>query len=845
MNLKYRSIISALSLGAVLANSPALLAGDLLIVNPSFEAGTLSSWTNFGSGDGGRTADNTEHASGSWSAKIVDNNTTQDFGLESTRFTATVGTGYAGFASVKVMTGSTQVALVLRFLNGSGTSISQTSTTVTGATSGWVKIKTPKLTAPSGAAYVSLLLYSNGAATSTAYWDDVMISKEFTDLGSPVRIATLHAATFSNDGATIYAAQDGVNNDYTNVPGKLKVINVNTGAITNSYTLTGSAVCWAAATAADGKVYFGSANTGRLYKFTPPSTLTDLGVVLNDTYIWDLTSGASGDKVFGGTFGGTTEVGKFFKYDGAGGISEIQPSNRPADPEAYVRSVAYDSVNNVSYLGTGSATGRLIWFNNATGAHYDILPSGYPTQGFVLPVDYRVSGGVGRVFAGLKGGTRLVLNVTVSGGVPTATVVRAMTTGSTVSPVYNGKVYFTILNVLYSYEIATDTLTNLNINLGMTPYRFGISTALTAANFSGGAPVLIGIGQDATKRYPQMFRYNINSGVSDFTDVLFDEVGVEIRSMTKGPDGKIYCSGYLNGNIGVYTPMCPPPGGAQNVSNFFAYQAEGMTTLNNKVYFGCYTRARVFEYDPSMTPTWSVGTNPVQKLYLNTTYLQDRPFGFTGDPASGKVFIGCVPEAGTLTGSFTVYTQSNGTSTTLRPLDPTYLDGYSIVSLAYYNGYVYGGTSIWGGVGATTTQTEAKFFRYNVSTGAVNVYPLPVSDIQVITGVTAKPSEGRIYFWGEGHLFNFNTATGTMNYNGNVFPDVTYTSGQSNPIWHSASMLLGKDDKIYGTIGGRLIRINSTVSIDTLISGSADHLAQDDYGNFYYAVAHVLYRYVW
>ncbi|MDR6551904.1 carbohydrate binding domain-containing protein [Paenibacillus qinlingensis] len=795
-------------------------AADKLISNFSFENG-LTGWSTWG-GTSGQSSSTTQKHSGTSSAKITDNVTTTQYGLESAKIAISSNTIYMVYGWAYIQSGTADLSI--RFYDSSQNYISSTVASKNSPTNEWTYLKA-KATSPSNAAYATALVSSSAANTGTAYWDDIYLTSAFTDLGEQVfGEAQLHSAVFGVDGSgngVIYAVADGSTSNPTGVPAKMTIVDYNNNTVVTSKPLNGSGVAWAAIRATDNKIYMGTPNTGRLYQYTPgAANVVDLGVALSgQNHIYALAAGAGG-KVFGGT----APNAKFFKWDSTNGFFEIQASNPVAAGETYVRSMAYDIANNRTYLGTGT-DGRLMYFDNDTGNRYNILPSAYSGETWVYSLDYTG----GKVFAQLKESNKMiVLNVVHNtGAAPTVTLDKEISAVHSlgVSNAVNNKVYYTADSILHEYDIVAKITTSLGFNLGTNVAAdIGVVQLTDQTNWPGYTVVTLGYVSGEMK----LFKYNIQTGATSTTVLDFPDTSTSIRSMTEGPDGKIYTAGYLTGGLGVYSPIR----GDLDETKFGFGQAENMITYNDKLYQGVYPGARIYDYDPI--------TGVKNQLFELSGDEQDRPFGLAA--GDGKLFVGTVPGYGHLGGALTVYDIATGAVNTIRNI----VNDQAVIALAYYNGYVYGGTSIWGGNGSTPTTSQAKFFRYNVATGAVNTYTLPgvgSSEIQAITSVSLD-SNNKIMFWAEGYLMKYDPSTNTVTNKGQKFP-INYTVGQQSFVFFDGHMLIGKWGDLYGSIGGNLFVIDSATDAVSTISTpvNASGIAQDEFGNLYFKNADNLWRY--
>ncbi|GGD82545.1 hypothetical protein [Paenibacillus nasutitermitis] len=799
------------SLFATLVWITPAFAADLLIPNYSFESGTTS-WTQK-YGTGGISSSTTQTYTGTKSLKIVDTTSSDAVGTESDYLPALAGTTYVSYARAYIDSGAAD--LYVRFWNSSKSYLGAAYSTKSTPVSDWTYLKTTGV-APAGTAYVTVLLYSGGANVGTTYWDDVFVTKSLMNVGTQITSSSIHSATFGKDGSnndTIYAVVDGA----TGIDARLASINVDTLS-TSTYALSGAAGGWAVTKATDGKIYAGTYNNGKLFQYTPgASSVVDLGQAGGQPFLWSLAPGPSG-SVFIGSFPNS----KLMKYTPESGFTQLG-SSPLVGSEQYVRSVAYDPTNNIVYAGVGSHA-HLIKYNVSTGVSTSVLPASYSSEQFVYNLD--IEGG--KLFARVLPSYKTIV-FDITGGVVTKEAEIDKVTSSLVSEVSGGLVYFVKDNVLHTYNIASKTYTSLGVSF-LNAQDFKLIQLADQTNYPG--YTLVGIANNLGKI--QVAKYNIQNGT--VTNAYVSGVSATptiLQNLVKGPDNKIYTGGFLTGGTGIYTSMRSD----EITIERGVGQSESMAFLNGKLYTGVYPEAFIYEYDPANP--WSIGSNPV-KLFDLKADKQDRPGTMVS--AEGKLFIGSVPSYGELGGALTIYDPSTGTYTVNRNI----VYHQSIIALAYKSGYIYGGTSISGGLGVAPSETSAKLLKYNISTGTSTAINLPVSGLAAITAVTVGP-DNNIWMMAEGYLFIYNPTTGTFVYNSNIFPTVTYGPTASSGIVLDASLVNGKDGYVYGVIKGTyFFKIHPTTKAVTTIESTANskvRLIEDEFRNLYYISGTDIFRY--
>jgi hypothetical protein len=784
---------------AGLLMAPPAQAADIQIGNGDFDKGLIG-WSGSHS-QGGVTA---AVFDGRTTAQISDTSATDAYGRESQpALAATAGTRYAAFARVWVQSGSASLYLRFRDVNGNLLSYSP----FTGASTGQWNNLTVTGQAPAGTTRVSALIYSGVANQGTAYWDEVLISKDVTDLGVQIESSVPNGTTFA--GTKAYAIFTGTQA----ISPQLGVIDLAAESVTQKITIPGNAIGgWAAATASDGRVYLGTYSDARLYRHTPgQSAIQDLGKADGgNSVVWDLEPGANGD-IYGGTSANqAANFGSFFKYAN----NTLTTIKSPVVPDAqYVRAIAHDPAANVTYLGVGSPAALIRSDTNA-----DILPAAYRTSSMVGGLTWT--------------GNRLIMSIDGSLVVMNGTTVEATIPGGGIhhSPARNGKVWFTKDDLLHSYDIATKTV-----------QATGISPGLDATGYTwlGDTLVALGASIDGTK----IFKYNTttaqwSSRVVAGTPLL----PAAINAVGAGPDGKIYTGGFLTGGTGVYDPML----GDTNDTKPDTLTANGLTQTdsllahNGKLYIGTYPSAGLHSYDGTWPPQLeysggSAGNKADDCEPGKGPAPQDRPLVLAGGP-SGTVYMGTVPKYGKRSGALTVW--QNGTGQTI-----CVAQNHVVASLAYAGGQVFGGTSTRGALGVEPPYAPgetATLFSYD---GAVTRYPLP-SSLAGVKAITALAEvDGDIWGLAGGTLITLDPANPSA---------ITTKRVLTEPDWNKVSLawrdgvLLPIGQYVYGTLGDSIFRISKASKDITVLRTVAgmEGLTKDDFGNLYYRIGERLHRFV-
>ncbi|WP_218091778.1 hypothetical protein [Paenibacillus solanacearum] len=618
----------------------------------------------------------------------------------------------------------------------------------------------------------------------------------FVNLGTQItRVVSTEGTVFKDSSGNVYHGVF-VNGN----PGKFAVLSAQTWELVKLIDVPGSASHRAILTGSDGKVYIGSAGTGELFRYTPGADrLESLGkAVAGETIIYDLTNGPDG-KLYGGTYPG----GKIFEYDSVRGT--FKDLGVVHEGEKYARQVAYDFDENALYVGTGTAC-KLIRVDLTTGAKSgNLLPDSYSTMEYPNGIEIID----GKLYIQLNKSSQMVVwdkrtgNIDYTIDKASPSVVKSPVEG-------DRKVY--LFNPGDGYLTAYDPdLKKLN-----TIVRVGGYNGWKAAEFVK----LPGSTNDtlvAWMGYSGAMRYDMQAGKLEARSLQVPGQPIEIRSIKGGPDGKVYTSG-IQGGSGVYDPNTGVTVAGPNLS-----QAEGIGSLGGSLYFGMYPSARVSVLDT--TRSWGA-SNPKEVFKLPAADLQDRPFAVLGVEAHRKLFVGTVAQYGQQAGALAIYDTGSGRLQTMRDV----VRHQSVVSLAYLNGKVYGGTTIWGAYGAPNpTETEGKLFAWDVASGKKEFELAPVPGKKGVTGLLAGP-DGMLWGFAEGNLFVFDPAKQSV-----IYTAAIMEASYSGTTWTDAYMELGNDGNVYGTARGQFFAVDAKTKQVTLLDTARkfSNLAQDDYGNLY------------
>lgn len=612
------------------------------------------------------------------------------------------------------------------------------------------------------------------------------------DLGTQVQNLTIMRGTFGKE--------NGRDKGYTVVvgdPGKFAVVDVRTETVEKLIDLPGATGSWSTVVARDGTVYTGTYPNGHIYKYVPGTdTVEDLGApVPNQTVIYGLTPGKDG-KFYGGTY----YNGALFEYDPEKGFTNF---GEMVPGEMYVRSVAYDPDQEVLYAGIG-AKAYLIKYDLKTGQKQNVMPPGFTKATFVSDLVYVK----GKLFAKIDPGAQTVVIDTATWTIDAQFLAHSVYM-SPLAPDGN-TIYYTNGPHLYEYKINEKTFGQVLINgspvtLGQTIIGSGFVEG-SGGDFAGQTLYgFIGNYQGST------FEFNPANKAFRISSIPLPPQPTNIFQLGSDPAGNIYSNGYLAGGVTVFNPM-----NRTSVQYSGIGQAESIYTFGNKMYFGIYQGAAVFEYD--LTKPWVRNVNP-RKLFDLKADEQGRPRALTASPEDQKLFVGSVPDYGKYGGAMAIYDLQTGTLQVLRNI----VENQSVISLVYKDGKVYGGSRTLNGDGTDPIEPEAKLFVWDVKAGMKTAEFAPVDGASAVGSLMVGP-DGNIWGTAGGKLFVLDPQTNQVIEQHSLFNESS-----------AMAMLIGKDGHVYLNADGKLLQVDPvTKQAKTLRDGNTYRLAQDNMGNIYY-----------
>lgn len=794
-------------LAGLLAPAARAAAAPVAVTNPGFEepvtGGVIPGWRQtFGSTPAFTVVDTPVH-SGAHSLWLVDSSTTQSSGLRSDLFAVTAGLSYQFTAAVNIQSGTP--ALYAYFYDASGTQLTSASAAVRGTAGTWTT-GSLTMTAPAGATQAAVLLYSGVATITSAYFDDVsagLAPGTVTDLGTPIHNVAANSAVYATAADGHEVAYLGLNGS----PAIVAELDAHTGALLDQTTLPGASGVWALAVAPDGTVYAGTYSNGALYRWVPGTgAAISLGAPLpGETYTWDLTTDEQGN-----VYGATYPSGKVFRYNPVS--TQVRDYGQLAADSQYARSIAWSQ--GKIYVGLGTQRAHLVELDPNSGATTEIgLPAPAASASMVYDLD------AARQFLFVRTADASDLVVYDLAKQRWVADLDAAAGNGVSPPGPDNKIYYINGGTLTSYDLRTGVVQATGFTDLFSARGFGW-VHLDTGDYPGNTLV----SADFVGR---LRLYNPMTGAHTVIESAAPTQPTTLHSTAIGPDGRVYVTGYQSGGFSVYDPAT---GASSQYPRGTVGQAEGMFTAFNRLWLGIYPGANLLEFDPGQP--FDYGTNPSQPFSL-TGDEQDRPFAFTA--VGDRLAVGTVPVYGKLGGALALYQPGTDALEVHRNV----VTDQSITTLTSIGETVFGGTSVYGGLGMPPSAQDGVVFAWDAASGTKLWQTTPVPGERAITALVTGP-DGNLWGASVGVLFEMDPATGTV-LRTKKFYDYTYSD--SAQVWTSAALSFAADGSLTAELQGNLLSIDPATLNATQLASSVSQPAFAPNGDVYFQRGTDLYVY--
>ncbi|ERJ57857.1 NHL repeat-containing protein [Sphingobacterium paucimobilis] len=547
----------------------------------------------------------------------------------------------------------------------------------------------------------------------------------------------------------------------------------------------------------DGTLYI-SGQGGILYAHTPGSdSVRRIGQCLpKQTVMYDLRAGVDGE-IYGGTYPNC----QVFRYHPKDGFTDVGKGTL-VKGESYVRSMVYHQKTNKIYAGVG-ARASLIELDLSTGAKRDILPEEFRGEQFVYTM---------ALVEGVSGGDRIFITLQNSNNILIFNIASGRFEHQVKGPYIKGAIKSPLSDEVYFTQGANRLLRYDNINASSLDPVFvtDVSANVIVSKAYGNRLFML-------TAKGQVIIYDTEKKEVNKQELAIVGQPKLLGILHEGPAESIWTGGYLNGANASYDPK---------TGNKVVYeglnQTESAASYGDKIYFGTYTKAKFYSYD-SKQP-WHMGKNPKQ---IGVVPEQDRPFGALSIPDMGKVFFGTVPGYGMNGGVLVEFDVSNSNKMSYYK---DVVKDQSIITLLYDNKKVFGGSSIWGGLGGQPLAAEAVLFVWDIVQKKKIHEVVPVKGAKSITCLI-HGNDGYIWGLANGYLFKVDPVSFSVVSRVQILSD-----GRSSHVWRPDYLVFcGADGMYYGSIAHQLFRLNpKTMAVEKLNQSIKGLLAGPDNEMYFY-----------
>lgn len=599
-------------------------------------------------------------------------------------------------------------------------------------------------------------------------------------LGSGVKAAVIRSAEFgqNKDGRSLlYFVVNGS-------PARFQVVDAVTGRMVFTKSLKNMDTVWGMTLGADNNIYLAGTHDAVLYRYRPDDKVFEMvGELPNDAWVWSLC--ASDDyKIYGATY----PAAEVFEYD----ILEDRFLNlgRMHEEQQYGRGLGISD----EYLYVGIGIQR--YYYRIKRKDIDIFRKGmiaelprealketpnWGKQGLIADSDVFDE----RLFARTDSSRVYVFHE------PSGEFIRSFDFNlgfSEPAPHDKSIIYFTQGPDLMTYNLRTDTISRIK---GLPHLPRENSRALEWLYLPDGRMVLA-----IVFNYGKYGFYDPELNKWEKRNIEYIPEGIVIQSIESDDGGRLYMGGY-HSSISVYDIF------REKIifSEANTPQVEGTGHLDGKVFFGTYPGARILRYDPGNNWDYAMNHTGNPGLVYQVEGAQDRPFQFvSGD---NHLFVGTVPGYGQLGGTLSVFCPAKNEWKTFVDI----VKNQSIIGLAYRYGQLWGGTSIWGGLGREPSEEKAKLFIWDVSKEeVVEVFTPYIPDLKVPPKMIGEISFGPDgLLWGivDGTIFALDPETREVKKSRVIYP-CTYFGSKWRPYY----LRWTPDGLMITTLGRKIVIID-------------------------------------
>lgn len=595
------------------------------------------------------------------------------------------------------------------------------------------------------------------------------------------------------------------------LPGSFYALDAETGKVKFTEVTPNSEAVWAMTVGSDKNVYFSCMSDKKLYRYVPVERRIEyLGQNPSGAWVWDLEAACDG-KIYGGTYAPDNTGGKVFEYEIASGT--FRDYGTVMKGQDYVRGIGADE----SYIYAGLGTNiHLFKVDRINGRKSEII---VPENPFGLS-----TGSTGKVYDVFIVNNRIFVSINAVNMVvmdkDTHEVLHTFKFSTRISgpSPYNPDIlYYEFETKLYQYDTRSNQSREVELQIPLPPAeRFNdMQWIEMKSGVKKGKKVLAMVNQ-----YGNCVFYDPADNWLSFVDLEINPAPVRIQAIKRGVDGKIYLGGYQRG-MSIYNPFA----GKIELTIPQFPQPEGIGCLNGRIYYGTYVGAVMYRFDPAEPAALGVNPKKVYKIEKN----QDRPFAVTS--GDNKLFVGTIADYGFLVGSLAVYDEVTDTWSQYNDV----VENQSICSLAYKDGFLYGSTTVWGGLGIQPRASQAKLFVWDVKNSTkADEFALDIPGIDIppkMIGDISFGPDGLLWGVVEGTIFAMDVETKKVVKSKMIYPSLYNTSK-----WKAHDLAWSPDGMIYTTLARKVMVIDPrTLRHKVIVDCSISDMVLGIDGSIYYA----------
>ncbi len=323
--------------------------------------------------------------------------------------------------------------------------------------------------------------------------------------------------------------------------------------------------------------------------------------------------------------------------------------------------------------------------------------------------------------------------------------------------------------------------------------------------------------------------FNLQSGEYEFIVDPLPKESDSMRTIKGGPDNEILISSMAGTQMILYD------GTTKTVKQDLPIaQKESIQYIDGDYYVGSYGEQGAIQ-------KVNLSTGSLQAVANMSGHHQGRAFVL--EDAGEYIIWGTIPDYGYRGGAVGIYNKSDKTTRVYSKYAgyeggayPSFFESQSISGLTYLDGYVYGSTTMFCGLGITPTTSVSTVFKMDVTDGSIvkqNTLSLTTdTNPQYYAGGMTVSSDGRIFVAGVQTLIELDPATLAIK------KEMRLGSLVQTPDtdrWQPFALEWGENGLLYTNIGNVISAVDvDTWESKTLLSQRTSMLTLGTDGNVYY-----------